>query len=104
NTNKAALLTNDPVALKQGYIEVTINGITQKIEITRNGKLERFLGVHINFGNNKKQLINKIRQIVYNAAFSLKRKMITHDHIRYIHNTVIIPQIEYILQLTILNH
>ena len=106
NLDKAALITNDPEALARRYIEVSINGVIHRIRVTPHGRLERFLGVYINFGPSKKPLINKLRHIVYNAAFCLYKKLLTHYHIRYIYNRVIIPKIEpkieYIMQTTIL--
>jgi len=58
NPEKAVLITNDHEALKKGYIDVLINGQLRRIKVTPHGHLERFLGVFINFGYNRKTLIS----------------------------------------------
>jgi hypothetical protein len=102
NPDKAMMITNDTSNVdKEGFIKILINGSEHKIKVSKQGRLERFLGVFINFGNYNRTLQSKLRSIVYNATVTLYKKRLTVDHLRYIFNHVIIPKLEYIMQIRI---
>jgi hypothetical protein len=102
NPKKAVIITNDTSSVdSDGYITVNINGTQHKIKVSKPRKLEQFLGVFINFGNNNKGLRSKLRSIIYNATAILYKKRLTVDHLHYIFNHVIIPKLEYIMQIRI---
>ena len=102
NPDKAVMITNDTSNVdKDGFLKIIINGSEHKIKVSKQGRLERFLGVFINFGNNNKTLHSMLRSIIYNATVTLHKKRLTVDHLRYLFNHVLIPKLEYIMQIRI---
>lgn len=102
NKDKYKLLCNQ--SKPPPSVTITINNQSVDIPITRPRKSERILGVYINAHNSPVPTINKCRQIVADHVITMQKKKITHDHIRYIINKVIIPKLEYLLQHTILSY
>jgi hypothetical protein len=56
------------------------------------------LGVYINACNNITPTINKMKQIIYEFNNAIKFKKITHDHVIYLINKILISRLEYIGQ------
>jgi len=50
----------------------------------------------------KAQLIKRLRNIVRLAVMTMNRKCITPDHVVYLFNKVLIPQMEYLIQVDVL--
>jgi hypothetical protein len=98
NPDKYEILTN-----KKQYInkEITLHVeddrlITIKTAFKKQGK--RILGVYINTFNNITPTLQKMKQIIYEFRNAIKHKKITHDHVIYLINKVLIPRLEYIGQ------
>jgi hypothetical protein len=103
NPRKAIMLTNNTDSInEQENIEVEINNVKYDIKVAKKGHLERFLGVYINFGNNRKALVKSLKAIIRNVYRILHRKQMFIDHLTYIFNKVIILKLEYLMQTSIL--
>jgi hypothetical protein len=98
NHEKYKILTNEkPFINKEITLRISENKfIVIKTASKRQGK--RILGVYINACNNKTPTIHKMKQIIYEFRNAIKYKKITHDHIIYLINRVLIPRLEYIGQ------
>jgi hypothetical protein len=98
NHEKYEILTNEKSFINK---EITLRIsedklITIKTASKKQGK--RILGVYINACNNKTLTIHKMKQIIYEFRNAIKFKKITHDHVIYLINRVLIPRLEYIGQ------
>ncbi|UZO07888.1 uncharacterized protein OCT59_028159 [Rhizophagus irregularis] len=102
NMDKYKILTNDR-SIKQSNIILTINNRPYEAPITFRNKGERILGLYINALDKHTQMIQKGKQIVMAHYNIMKNKKLTHHHIQYIINKIVIPKLEYIFQHTILN-
>jgi hypothetical protein len=98
NHEKYKILTNDiPFINKEITLHIAEDkSINIKTASKRQGK--RILGVYINAVNNKTPTIHKMKQIIYKFQNAVNYKKITHDHIIYLINRVLIPRLEYIGQ------
>ncbi len=57
---------------------------------------------NITLEGKKAQLIKRLRNIVRLAVMTMNRKCITPDHVVYLFNKVLIPQMEYLIQVDVL--
>jgi len=103
NADKAILITNETKYIDtEGYIKVIVEGKITKIKVTPVDEQIRFLGVYFNINGKNSQLIAHLNSITNNAAGILSRKRSTPDHIVYIYNRVIVPRLEYLMQINVL--
>jgi hypothetical protein len=98
NKTKTKLLTNDLSLIKKNTIPFNFGKDIIDVQITPKNGGERILGVFFNHFNNNSYTIKKINRILNNLKFSISKKKLTHDHIIYIINKVILPKIEYLTQ------
>jgi hypothetical protein len=100
NIDKYKILTNDKTTACN-LIQLNINNNVIQPQMTPINNCERILGLYINIWNKPQHTIKKGKAIVQGHFHMLKKKKLTHDHIRYIINKIIIPKLEYIFQHTI---
>jgi hypothetical protein len=103
NHEKYEILTNEKSFINK---EITLRISTNKlinIKTASKKQGKRILGVYINTCNNKTPTIHKMKQIIYEFRNAIKFKKITHDHIIYLINRVLIPRLEYIGQTNFLD-
>src|SRR5688572_6433474 len=67
-------------------------------EVIPKHKSERILGIYINLNDSKTFTINKIKKMLHFICSNLRQKKITHDHVMYVINKVLLPRIEYLCQ------
>jgi hypothetical protein len=103
NVDKYKILTNDKQTLRN-LISFNINNKIIQPQVTPINNCERILRLYINIRNKPQHTIKKGKAIVQSHYYMLKKKKLTHDHIRYIINKIIIPKLEYIFQHTILSY
>ena len=102
NNDKAILLTTDKQSIdEEGHIMLTIDGKEVKFKVTSIDEQVRFLGVYFNIKGKRHKLINHIKNITRQATSLMNRKRVTPDHIVYIFNRVLLPRIEFLMQLEI---
>ncbi|EXX72580.1 hypothetical protein RirG_067990 [Rhizophagus irregularis DAOM 197198w] len=101
NHDKYTILTNNPkFCNKELQFQVTPSkSIT--IRTAPRASSNRILGIYINAFNSHTPTLKKIKQIVNHFAYTMRFKKITHDHLIYIINKVLLPKLEYINQFTI---
>lgn len=102
NVSKYKILTNCKDFQKK-KVNLTINNTTHSINIGSKHASERILGIYINANNLATRTKQQIKKTVNHTAHTIRRKNITHDHVSYIINKVVIPQIEYISKFTFFN-
>jgi hypothetical protein len=98
NKQKTKLITNNPSIIKNKTIPLQFGNEIVDVSVTPKNSGERILGVYFNPFNNNTFTIKKIFRILNNLRFSISKKKLTHDHIIYIINKVIIPKLEYLTQ------
>lgn len=102
NKDKTKILTNDKFINKKEYIPLQFGEDLVDIKVISPSNNERILGIYINTNNKFQFTINKIKRMLKYICSNLKRKKITHDHVIYIINKVLIPRIEYLCQHSII--
>jgi hypothetical protein len=102
NIDKYKILTNDKSSTRN-LIQLNINNIIQP-HVTPINNCKRILGLYINIRNKSHHTIKKGKAIVYAHYHMLKKKKLTHDHIRYIINKIVISKLEYIFQHMIFSY
>jgi hypothetical protein len=103
NIDKYKILTNNK-SISRNSITLNINNKIIQPQVTPINNCERILRLYINIRNKPQHTIKKGKMIVQSHFHMLKKKKLTHDHIRYIINKIIIPKLEYIFQHTILSY
>jgi hypothetical protein len=98
NKSKTKLLTNNNELIQKKSIPFNFGNEIIDVQITPKNGSKRILGVFFNPFNNNSFTIKKINRILHNLKFSITKKKLTHDHIIYIVNKVILPKIEYLTQ------
>src|SRR5581483_9499248 len=84
-------------------IQESINGQLCTIKISSNKtSSSRILGGYFNTHDSVSYIILKLKNITSFTCNLIRRKHITHDHVIYIINKVILPKLEYISQTTFL--
>ncbi|GET03452.1 RNA-directed DNA polymerase from mobile element jockey-like [Rhizophagus clarus] len=94
---------SDPYQVMQGIdqgevgkeIELTLGSELTKVKINKKKEGVRILGVYIDAFNSPFPTLKKLRQTVVLFANTLRRKKLTHNHIIYITNKVLMPILEY---------
>lgn len=102
NKDKTKILTNDKQINKKQQIPLKFGEDLVNIKIVPPSDNERILGIYINTNNKFTYTINKINRMLKFTCSNLRKKKITHDHIIYVINKVLIPRIEYLCQHFIL--
>ncbi|PKK55442.1 hypothetical protein RhiirC2_802371 [Rhizophagus irregularis] len=95
---------NDNSLSSTSKATLIINDHSIECKITPSNKGERVLGIYINAHNKTQQTISKAKMIVYSHYIALAKKKMTHDHVAYIIDKIILPKLEYIFQHTIINY
>jgi hypothetical protein len=100
NKDKTKLLTNDVVLLTRpnNKLPFCFGNDLIEVEIVPKKKDERILGIYVNIANSPSFTYKKIKKMLYYICFNLRKKRITHDHVMYIINKVLLPRIEYLTQ------
>jgi hypothetical protein len=102
NKEKSRLLVlNSKLTTEEKFICYGENSI--KIYPIDNKESIRFLGVWISPERNKNFIASQIKKENEEAYEIMKYKHLTDDQISYIFNTVIVPRIEYRMNLTVFN-
>ncbi|CAB4426586.1 unnamed protein product [Rhizophagus irregularis] len=78
-------------------------GSTIKVPLLANYKAARILGVYFNPDDHHKTSMKKIFNTINYITMLIRKKKLTHDHVIYVINKVIIPRIEYLSQHFILS-
>ncbi|GBC08208.1 hypothetical protein RclHR1_07970010 [Rhizophagus clarus] len=99
NLDKYKIITNVP-KINSITLEVDDQSIT--LPIMKKTQSERLLGVQINGYNNQAPVIKKLKATVRAMLATIMRKDITHDHVAYLINKILLPRLEYQMQFTIL--
>ncbi|GBB90362.1 hypothetical protein RclHR1_01730010 [Rhizophagus clarus] len=99
NLDKYKIITNVP---KINSITLVVDDQPITLPITKKTQSERLLGVQINGYNNQAPVIKKLKATVRAMLATIMRKDITHDHVAYLINKVLLPRLEYQMQFTIL--
>ncbi|GBC09874.1 hypothetical protein RclHR1_09180008 [Rhizophagus clarus] len=94
NKDKYRLLTNNKLYVGK-EIELTLGSELTKVKINKKKEGVRILGVYIDAFNSPSPTLKKLRQTVVLFANTLRRKKLTHNHIIYITNKVLMPILEY---------
>ncbi|PKK63163.1 hypothetical protein RhiirC2_789305 [Rhizophagus irregularis] len=98
NKDKTKILTNNKAMYNNKTISLKFGEDIVDIKVVPPNDNERILGIYINTNNKFKFTINKINRMLKYTCSNLKKKRITHDHVIYIINKVLIPRIEYLCQ------
>ncbi|GBB99149.1 hypothetical protein RclHR1_03430010 [Rhizophagus clarus] len=94
NKDKYRLLTNNKAYVGK-EIELTLGSELTTVKINKKKEGVRILGVYIDAFNSPSPTLKKLRQTVALFSNTLKRKKLTHNHIIYITNKVLMPILEY---------
>ncbi|CAB4435335.1 unnamed protein product [Rhizophagus irregularis] len=105
NKEKTVLLANkyakkiirNGAATTPSHIDIEFGSII-KVPLLENFKAARILGVHLNPDDHHKTSIKKIFNTINYVTMLIRKKKLTHDHVIYVINKVIIPRIEYLSQ------
>ena len=84
--------------ITDGTINLTISNITRPYRIHFPPHAERILGIYVSGNSLLRPAIKKARSVSYYIASTLRFKRLSHQHILYIINRVVIPRLLYILQ------
>ncbi|GBC20790.1 ribonuclease H-like domain-containing protein [Rhizophagus irregularis DAOM 181602=DAOM 197198] len=100
NKEKTKLLTNDKTLLAKDdkHIPFYFGNDLINIEIVPKNSNERILGIYVNINNSPTFTYKKIKKMLHYICYNLRKKKITHDHVIYIINKVLLPRIEYLTQ------
>ncbi|GES84981.1 ribonuclease H-like domain-containing protein [Rhizophagus clarus] len=94
NKDKYRLLTNNKLYVGK-EIELILGTELTKVKINKKKEGVRILGVYIDAFNSPSPTLKKLRQTVVLFANTLRRKKLTHNHVVYITNKVLMPILEY---------
>ncbi|GBC07807.1 hypothetical protein RclHR1_00770020 [Rhizophagus clarus] len=94
NKDKYRLLTNNKLYVSK-EIELTLGSALTKVKINKKKEGVRILGVYIDAFNSPSPTLKKLCQMVALFSNTLRRKKLTHNHIIYITNKVLMPILEY---------
>jgi len=100
NTKKADLIV---INSKEQVKSIKYGNDTHEIKAIENNKPVRFLGVWVSEYDNIKFIKTQVKDEIILTTNLLQRKHIMSQQIVYIFNAVIIPRIEYKMNLTLLN-
>src|SRR3990170_3469599 len=95
NKHKSTLITNNPSITQSTLIRYGNEDID--IKITLPSESVRFLGIWFNLLGKRTFNLTKLKSITSATALMLNRKILTHDHLKYIINRVIFPKLEYLM-------
>jgi hypothetical protein len=83
NIDKYKILTNDKT-IARNTIQLNINNNVIQLQVTPINNCKRILRLYINIRNKPQHTIKKGKAIVHGHFHMLKKKKLTHNHIRYI--------------------
>ncbi|GES90940.1 ribonuclease H-like domain-containing protein [Rhizophagus clarus] len=101
NLDKYKIITNIP---KINSITLAVDDQSITLPVTKKTQSERLLGIQINGFNNQAPVIKKLKATVGAMLSTIMRKDITHDHVAYLINKILLPRLEYQMQFTILSY
>ena len=93
--NNTSHMINNQTTLKFGSEHITLSNTPKDQSI-------RFLGVWFSLYGSHDFNIHKACQITSSTSQKLSFKQLTGEHIKYVTNRVIIPQLDFLLQCTVL--
>src|SRR5260363_70527 len=102
NTKKTELIVFNKKGKKNSSC-LLFNKRKDKVIPKKDWDLTRFLGVWIAVKGCKKSLKSRLKREAVELAHLIKTKEISIDQARYINNKVLLPRLEYKLNLTLLN-
>lgn len=89
------------IAANPPYIDINFRSKI-KVPVLNRNQSTRILGVYFNADDGRQTSIKKIFNMINYVTMLIRKKKLTHDHVIYVINRVIIPRIEYISQNFIL--
>jgi ribonuclease HI len=98
NKLKTKLLTNDKNILADNQLLLAYGNDLISTTVVPKNKSERILGIYVSISNNATFTVKKIKKMLHFICSNLRRKKITHDHVMYVINKVLLPRIEYLCQ------
>src|SRR6266540_7221828 len=96
-TNNTSHMINNQTTLKFGSEYITLSNTPKDQSI-------QFLGIWFSLHESCEFNIHKACQITFSTSQKLSFKRLTGDHVKYVTNRVIIPQLDFLLQCTVLKH
>jgi hypothetical protein len=97
NKDKTVILSNDKKE-RSDLINISFGNDSINVKLQPMSKGTRILGVYLHADGSNSTTLSKINSMVNYTSFLIRRKKLTHDHVIYVINKVIIPQIEYLSQ------
>src|SRR6266540_3854667 len=94
-TNNTSHMINNQTTLKFGSEYITLSNTPKDQSI-------QFLGIWFSLHESCEFNIHKACQITFSTSQKLSFKRLTGDHVKYVTNRVIIPQLDFLLQCTVL--
>ena len=94
-TNNTSHITNNHTTLKFGSEHITLPNTSKDQSI-------RFLDVWFSLQGSQDFNVHKAYQITSSTSQKLSFKRLTGNHIKYITNQIVIPQLDFLLQCTVL--
>ncbi|PKK59981.1 hypothetical protein RhiirC2_794015 [Rhizophagus irregularis] len=91
------IINNNSVA-PIDHIDLEFGSTIIKVPILAKYKAARILGVHLNPDDCHNTSTKKIFNMINYVIMLIRKKKLTHDHVIYVINRVIIPRIEYLSQ------
>src|ERR1041385_7064292 len=115
NDDKAKLLSSTAKLIRKGkrnpfgalplkeIVFNLANGQTNKVALQPYNKSIRYLGAWISLKNNNNFIATQARNTMTRSANTMRHSKLTDLQLLYIHNKVLIPQLEYRTQVTVLS-
>ncbi len=103
NKQKSILMTNNTNHISNGQVTLRFGSDHITLSNTPQDQSIRFLGVWINLQGSHHFNIHKACQITASTSLKLACKKLSGDHIKYVTNKIVIPQLNFLLQCTILS-
>ncbi len=103
NKQKSILMTNNTNHISNGHITLSFGSDRITLPNTPQDHSIRFLDVWINLQGSYHFNIHKACQITASTSLKLSRKKLSGNHVKYVTNKVVIPQLDFLLQCTILS-
>ena len=103
NKQKSILMTNNTNHISNGQVTLRFRSDHITLPNTPQDQSIRFLGIWINLQGSHHFNIHKVHQITASTLLKLVCKKLSGDHVKYITNKVVIPQLDFLLQCTVLS-
>src|SRR6266508_5059789 len=97
NKQKSILMTNNINHISDGQVTLCFGSDHITLPNTPQDQSIRFLGVWINLQGSHHFNIHKACQITASTSLKLTCKKLSGDHVKYVTNKVMIPQLDFLL-------